>query len=368
MKWIWQDKNWPNFIYDTSDLTKFESEFQQNVGIIIGIQKHLESENTEKTKIEILTQEALSTSSIEGEILQRDSVQSSIRKHFGLKTDFKKIPANAAGIAEMMVDVYSNYSQKLSHDTFFEWHKMLMNGRRDLEIIGDYRKHDEPMQIVSGNLAAPKVFYEAPPSKNVQQEMARFIDWYNQHTDNSQSVLVFAGIAHLMFEIIHPFEDGNGRIGRVLVEKAISQKLNRPALNLFSKVIETNKKAYYEALQSSNHGLDINKWLIFFSKMILESQLRSIQMIDFLVSKSKFFSKHNRLNDRQLKVLLRIFEEGIEGFKGGLSASNYRTISLASAATVTRDLQDLVSMNALTKTGELKHTRYFLNLKHNKID
>jgi Fic family protein len=367
MKWIWQQKNWPFFKYNAQPLLPFENEFFKNAGIIKGSISHLEKTGAEQLTIELLTQEAVSTSGIEGEILKRESVQSSIKKHFGLKTDNRKVQANEAGIAEMMVDVYVNYNKPLSHQTLFLWHKMLTNGRRDLEVIGNYRKHTEPMQIVSGSLSAPKLFYEAPPSKQVVGEMAKFIKWYNAQASakNGLPVLVFAGIVHLYFEIIHPFEDGNGRIGRALVEKAISQKLNTPALNSFAKIIEGGKKEYYAALQSCNHDLTIDNWLHYFCKTVLQAQQYSINMAGFVITKTKFFNKYNStVNQRQLKVLLRVFEEGVEGFKGGLSAANYKTITGASAATATRDLQELVNIKALKKTGELKHSRYFLNIEN----
>lgn len=365
MNWIWQDNGFPNFEFDTSLFNTFEKEFYQNSGIIIGTLSHLDNDSLENLKIEILTQEAVSTSNIEGEILIRESVQSSIRRHLGLKTENRNVQAKEAGIAEMMVDVYLNFDKKLTHQTLFEWHEMLMNGRRDIETIGNYRTHAEAMQIVSGNLSAPKVYYEAPPSTQVAELMQVFIDWYNVNipAKNSISTIVLAGIAHLYFEIIHPFEDGNGRIGRALVEKMISQLMHAPALNSFAKVIDSRKKEYYETLQACNHSLNIDKWLLFFSKTLLDSQLYTIKLIGFLVAKSKFFIKYNELlNERQLKVLLRVFEEGIEGFKGGLSAANYQAISGTSPATATRDLQELVQIQALSKTGELKHTRYFLNV------
>lgn len=365
MQWIWQHKKWPNFEYDATLFLEFDKEFYKNAGNVIGVISHLPSANAQLLQIEILTQEAISTSSIEGEILQRDSVQSSIRKHLGLKAEKIKISANVAGIAEMMTDVYLNFEKPLKHETFFLWHQMLMNGRRDIADIGSYRKHEDPMQIVSENLATPKLFYEAPPSFEVPKQMDFLVEWYNnQILNNDLPLVVAAGIAHLHFEIIHPFEDGNGRIGRALIEKMISQKMKTPALNSFAKIIEANRKEYYDALQSCNNDLNINKWLSFFTKMLLESQKYTISMVNFILIKTRFLLKYNDvLNDRQLKVILRIFEEGIEGFKGGLSAANYKNITSTSAATTTRDLQDLININALTKTGELKYSRYFLNLE-----
>lgn len=363
MEWVWQNKNWPIFEFDSPNIADFERTFIQNSGRMMGAIQHLEENNLDILKIELLSQEAISTSSIEGEILNRDSVQSSIRKHLGLKSDFRKVPPNASGISEMMVNLYLHFNVPLTHETLFEWHKMLMNGRRDVETIGDYRQHAEPMQIISGNYNSPKVFYEAPPSSQVFAEMDRFLQWFNQKLlDNSLPTLIFAGIAHLYFEMIHPFEDGNGRIGRALVEKAISLRLKSPSLNSLAKVIELEKKEYYASIQTCNNQLTINNYLKYFSELVLKSQDYSYKMVNFLIFKTKFFSKfQNELNARQEKVLSRIFDEGLEGFKGGLSAGNYKTITGASNATTTRDLQELLALKAITKTGELKHTRYFLN-------
>lgn len=365
MQWIWQHPHWPNFEFDYSKLYDYELEFHKNSGQFIGSIQHLESTQQEAIKIDILSQEAVSTSSIEGEILDRDSVQSSIRKHLGLKTDYRKVAPNAAGISEMMVDLYLHYHQPLSPQMLFDWHKMLTNGRRDLISIGTYRQHEEPMQIVSGNLAAPKLYYEAPPSSRISTEMEAYIDWFNLMVSHPHQLptLAFAGIVHLYFEMIHPFEDGNGRIGRALAEKALSQRLGYPALTSFSKVIDLNKKAYYNAIQTCNHRISIDSYLAYFAQLTLEAQQHTLDVIEFTINKNKFFASYATfLNPRQEKVIKRMFEEGIEGFRGGLSAKNYQVISGASPATTTRDLQELVTLKAFYKTGELKHTRYYLNL------
>lgn len=365
MQWIWEHHNWPKFEYNSSELQSFEREFYQNSGKIMGAVQHLTAQTQEMLRIDLLCQEAVATSHIEGEVLDRLSVQSSIRKHLGLKTDYRKTQANAEGVSEMMVDLYINFSAPLSHELLHDWHKMLMNGRRDVEVIGHYRQHEEPMQIVSGNYAAPKLFYEAPPSERVFDEMEGFINWYRTELDNKDLLtLAFAGIVHLYFEIIHPFEDGNGRIGRALAEKAISQRLNFAALNSFTKVIGNHKKEYYSAIQACNHSLSIDLYLQYFAKLALEAQNYTLKTVEFLINKAKFFDKfQNQFNQRQEKVLLRVFEAGIEGFKGGLSANNYQAIAKTSPATTTRDLQELVALSALIKQGQLRHSRYFLNLE-----
>ncbi len=369
MKWNWQHKDWPNFTYDAATLSEYESHFLHKAGIMHGSLKHITEDDKESLRVQLISEEAYKTSEIEGEILDRDSLQSSIRKHFGLKTDNRKIPAAEQGIAEMLVDLYKTYDAPLNSQRLFLWHEMLTNGRRDLQDMGRYRTHTEPMQIVSGSLhAAPEVHFEAPPSKIVPDEMEAFIDWFNgQGTEEGVKlpILLRSGIAHIWFESIHPFEDGNGRIGRAISEKALSQGLERPTLIALAQAIERSRKAYYAALQIGNRGLNIQDWLEYFCQTVLEAQDYTQSMIDFLIEKSKFYERfEGKLNERQDKVIARMFDEGIEGFKGGLSAENYISISGAARATATRDLQGLVKIGALTKSGERKYTRYYLNINH----
>lgn len=211
MEWNWQHKNWPNFTYDAAALSEYESQFLHKAGIMHGSLKHITEDDKESLRVQLISEEAYKTSEIEGEILDRDSLQSSIRKHFGLKTDNRKIPAAEQGIAEMLVDLYKTYDAPLDSQRLFLWHEMLTNGRRDLQDMGRYRTHTEPMQIVSGSLHEPEVHFEAPPSKIVPDEMEAFIDWFNGQ-GAKLPILLRSGIAHIWFESIHPFEDGNGRI------------------------------------------------------------------------------------------------------------------------------------------------------------
>ncbi len=366
MKWNWQQDDWPNFRYDSLVLKGLEEQFLHRSGLLFGAYKHINDNEKDALTVDLISTEALKTSEIEGEILNRDSIQSSIRRSFGLETDNRKIPPAERGIAEMMVDLYQNYDKPLSHQTLFDWHKMLTLGRRDLHDIGRYRTHDGAMQIISGPLHRPKVHYEAPPSVSMKAEMKAFIDWFKKTGPAGKeplSALTRAGIAHFWFVSIHPFEDGNGRIGRAVAEKALSECLGQPVLLALSQTIQNNKKAYYSMLEQSNKTNEITEWLKYFSKTILEAQDDTQTQIDFLIEKARFFDKfRGQLNKRQEKVVLRIFKEGPKGFKGGLSAENYITITGTSRATATRDLQDLLKKGALTKTGEFKSTRYYLKI------
>ena len=218
-----------------------------------------------------------------------------------------------------MVDLYQEFQSPLSHATLFNWHTMLTNGRRDLNDIGRYRTHQEPMQIVSGPIHSPKIHYEAPPSTQVMAEMDKFINWFNATTPDGISplpALVRAGIAHLYFESIHPFEDGNGRIGRAIAEKALAQCLGQPTLIAIAHIIEQNKKAYYAALEQANKNNEITAWLIYFADTVLSAQIYTQIRLEFLINKAKFYDRlRGQLNIRQEKVLSRMFREGPEGLK-----------------------------------------------------
>ena len=283
--WNWLLKKWPHFTYDKEALWELEFQFSQNTGTAFGVLKHITQNSKDDLLVEILSTEALKTSEIEGEILNRESVQSSSKMNLGLITDKRKVPPAEYGISEMMVDLYLNYNKPLSHDLLFEWHKMITNGRRDLTDIGRYRTHEDPMQVVSGRLDKPRVHFEAPPSKQVPKEMEQFINWFNAvHRAESKFEklpLVKTGIAHLYFVSIHPFEDGNGRIGRAIAEKSIALSTKQPTLISLSHTIEENKKNYYASLEKHNTVLEITDWLVYFGQTILDAQQYTLKQIDF---------------------------------------------------------------------------------------
>ena len=364
--WNWQLTDWPEFQYDQTKIEALEADFLRRAGEFIGAIKHASDADKQQLTVDLISDEALKTSEIEGEILDRDSLQSSIRRNFGLVTDNRKIPPAEQGIAEVMVDLYRNFAEPVSDELLFRWHELLMNGRRDIKDVGRYRTGDGPMQVVSGPIHEPRVHFEAPPSARMRREMTRFIKWFNQTAPTGKyplPALTRAAIAHWHFVTIHPFEDGNGRIARALAEKAISQNLSQPTLTALSSVINSQRKTYYEVLECGNGRNEITDWVVYFAQAMLDAQSLAQRMVDFIIAKTRFFDRlRGQFNDRQEKALLRIFREGPTGFKGGLSAENYIRITGASRATATRDLNDLVGKNALTQTGMLKSTRYHLNL------
>lgn len=335
----------------------------KQAGGLIATCKHLPHKDQTQLIVEILRDEALKTSEIEGEYLNRESLQSSIRKELGLQTDpTHRIPASEKGVAEMMVYVYNHSLEPLDEECLFRWHRQLLKGR-DLPNIGAYRTSSEAMQVISGSIHQPKVHYEAPPSAQVPKEMQRFFAWYRDSADTLPA-LTRSGIAHLWLLAIHPFIDGNGRIARALSEKALAEANGQATLISLAQTIEATRKDYYHALQATNRHLEIGEWLHYFAKTILTAQTNSLRKFEWLIGKAtRFHRLADQLNPRQEKVLDRLYREGPEGFKGGLSAENYIALTQTSRATATRDLQDLVKKAALHKTGTLKHTRYWLTVE-----
>lgn len=371
MTWNWQLENWPHFDYDKSALLDLEGKFMYQSGVLLGTYKHLSDEDKDTFIIDQMTQEALKTSEIEGEHLDRERLHDSIQRNFGLEEDAlnsqKRILPAEQGIADLMMDLFCTFATPLTHDILFNWHTMLTKGRRDLFDIGQYRTHTEPMQVFSGNINAAKVQFEAPPSASVTSEMDQFIEWFNKTAPEGKepmSALARAGMAHLYFVCIHPFEDGNGRIGRAIVDKALAQSLGHPTLIALSHTIQAHRKIYYDMLEHNNKTIQITDWLIYFTKMVLEAQEHALNLIDLRIEKTKISDKmRGELNPRQEKVIALLFKDP-RAFEGGLDAENYINITGTSRATATRDLQDLVKKEVLSRTGVLKGTRYCISRGH----
>jgi len=366
MAWNWELAEWPKFEWNPELLQAREQAFTENAAIAVGTMRHLGKSDREEVVIELLSSDALSTSAIEGEVLDRDSVQSSLRRQLGLSAAPLRSNPAEAGIAEMMADLYRHPLSPITEERLFEWHRMVMNGRRDIADIGSYRRHDEPMQIVSGAFGRQRVHFEAPPSERLAVEMGRLLEWLEQTSPEGPdplAALTRAGIAHLWFESIHPFEDGNGRIGRAIAESALARAISTPTFSALSKSLLRHRKDYYAMLEAASSTLVIDDWLSWFADRALEAQKSADELVRFLIEKTRFMDRlRGALNERQEKVLLRMLAEGPEGFTGGLSAGNYATITGAPPSTITRDLSDLVEKGALLRTGERKATRYRLNM------
>ena len=356
----WQHKNWPEFKFDSASIDKELMRFMLKAGELKGILSALPKDISTETIVQIMVTEAIKTSEIEGEIINRIDVMSSIRKNLGLHISQEPKDKNAIGLSQLLIDVRNTYKQPLTESKILEWHKLLMGNNKTIH-AGQWRKGNAPMQVISGSASNPKIHYEAPPSKTLSKEMKRFIEWYNK--SEISSPIIKAAVAHLYFESIHPFEDGNGRIGRAIAEKALSQGFDNPIMFSISKSIEENRSNYYKELQLAQQKLEITKWIEWFASIIIIAQDDAEKTIQFTIKKMKFFDKYDKIfNDRQKKVINRILEEGINGFKGGMNAKKYISITDTSKATATRDLQELAAMNVFVIKGLGRSTSYELDI------
>jgi len=280
------------------------------------------------------------------------------------------------GISALLLDVIKRWEQPLSDEILCTWQSEIVSGL-SLSLItsGDYRFDD----VVIGSTAVgnDRVFFQAPPPDRVESEMAEFLNWYNddlkKNKDQSNEKrlglhIIRAGIAHLWFETIHPFDDGNGRVGRAIADHALSQAFGNPIISGLSTAITQNKvsrKRYYDELEKAQTGdLDIDNWLSYFITVVSEAQSYSKQVLDFVIAKTRYYESYrDQLNERQNKVIARMFDEGVSGFEGGISAKKYMSIGGCSKATATRDLKTLASIEAIKPLpGAGRNTSYELNL------
>ena len=357
MMWNWQQQDWPDWRWNSADLATREGEFLRRAGRLSGVWTHLSDGDRDAARVAILTDEAMRSSAIEGEVLDRASVQSSVRRAFGLSADRRSGPAES-GIADLVSQTYTDWAAPLSEDDLGQWHRLVCRGRDDMTDLGRWRGQGDPMQVVSGPYQKPKVHFEAPPASQMSVEMDRLIAWFN---DTSLPAVTRAGLAHLWFVSIHPFEDGNGRVARALSEKALAQASGGPSLAALSRRIEGMRGAYYDQLERHNKSLEITGWLVWFADIVLEAQDWSERVVSHLIVKTRTMDRlRGQLNPRQERAVTRMYDAGPDGFIGGLSARNYMTITGASPATARRDLSALVAQGVLTRTGERKGTRYWL--------
>lgn len=366
MTYFWETEDWPNFTYELDDsCEKNLYVFAQYAGRVGGLVEGLDDKDQSETLVQMMVAEAIKTSEIEGEYLSRQDVISSVRNNLGLSAPLENVgDKRAEGAAALMIAVRDGYNTPLGEDVLFDWHNKLLGWDRRVS-VGAWRTHEEPMQVISGPIGKEKVHFEAPPSSRVPGEMKKFIDWFNDTAPGSDNAIekppLRSALAHLYFESIHPFEDGNGRIGRAISEKALSQGLGRPVIMSFSATIEANKKTYYEELKTAQRTHDVSAWVSFFSNICVEAQAQAEKQIRFTLQKARLFDRfEDQMNERQVRVVRRMFEAGPDGFEGGMNARKYVSITKASKATATRDLQALLEMGVFKAEGGGRSTRYAL--------
>lgn len=364
----WERSDWPDFKYDLHSVEDILLQFALETGDVTGMLKGLPEDVAQETITQMLISEAIKTSAIEGEFFSRQDVMSSVRNRLGLNPTPDHVKdKRAQGAGELVVDVRNSFSEPLTEEKLFEWHWTLLKQSRHVN-TGAWRMGDEPMQVISGAHGRETVHYEAPPSSRVPAEMKRFIQWFNDTAPGGRLEIrqapVRSAIAHLYFETIHPFEDGNGRIGRAIAEKALSQTIGRPVLLSLSATIEKNRSAYYAALSTAQKtGNEITEWMTYFCGTVLLAQREAKQLIENTLRKTRFFDEYKtKLNERQLKAINKMLDALPEGFEGGMTAKKYMSITRASKATATRDLQELTEWGVIMPAGGGRSVHYNLNI------
>lgn len=364
----WQLADWPHFTYKEDQIPSLEMDFIIQTGVAKGQLEGLDQTKKNEALVDLLVIEAIKTSEIEGEYLSRLDVMSSIKKNLGIseKAPRQVKDQRAKGIGKLMVTLQKTFQKPLTEEMLFTWHKILMSGAKSVT-KGAWRTHTAPMQVVSGTVGKEVIHFEAPPSERVAAEMTAFMQWFNDTSPDGfspiKNPLIRSGLAHLYFESIHPFEDGNGRIGRAISEKALSQGVKQPVLLSLSAIMEQQSKQYYAAIKQGQSTNDTTKWLTYFIHTVMEAQKAALAYISFSLMKAKLFDRYGKdLNTRQTKVLNHMLAEGPGGFEGGMTAKKYMSLTKTSKATATRDLQQLEILSILKSSGGGRSVSYAINI------
>lgn len=362
LKWIWESKEFPNFNYKQTNLDTLNYKFGQ----LKMVENFININSTNELLLDSLLDEAISTSAIEGEILQRSSVHSSINKilKLGLEDDYS-YTVQTDNLIQILIDAKTNLNP-LTKERLFSWHKALFesktSGLKEI-LIGEYRKDKEDMQIVSGSWEKEKIHYIAPPSKDMDNLMEQFLIWLNN--DKSQNIIYKAIIAHLYFVLIHPFDDGNGRIARALTDYMLAQsKLANANFYSISTTIYKNRKEYYEILDivCKNTNQDITLWIEWFVSLLEKSLDETLIKIESIQIKTKFWDKHinTQLNDRQKKVIQKMLSCLPNKFEGGMRVNKYMSLTKSKRLTASRDIADLVEKGIFKSFGQARGIYYEL--------
>lgn len=352
VKYIYQRKNWTNFSWNDKFINAVFGEVRLMQGKIIGQMNALGFTAKEEATLTALTLDVVKSSEIEGELLNYEQVRSSIARRLGINTA-GLVPSNRhiEGIVEMMLDATQRYTSPLTEERLFGWHAALFptgySGPYKIE-VGRYRTDD--MQIVSGALGKEKVHYEAVKPELLKVEMGKFLAWFNN--DNTLDDVLKAAIAHFWFIIIHPFDDGNGRIGRAITDMLLARaEKSSERFYSMSNQILIERKQYYEILQKVQHSAgDITEWLDWFLLCLKKAMLATENTTQKIIHKAEFWKLHENtsINERQRLMLNKL----LDGFEGKLQTSKWAKISKTSTDTALRDIKDLVEKGILQKTEE----------------
>jgi Fic family protein len=346
-KYIYQYGNWPDFTWDEKEVQGLLGKVRHLQGRLFGQMSALGFSVKEETMLSTLTLDVLKSSEIEGEILNYEQVRSSIARKLGI--DYAGMvysERDVEGVVEMMLDATQNYLNHVDEERLFGWHAALFpTGRSGMFKIdvGCYRSGD--MQVVSGAMGKEKIHYQAPPSSDVKFEMDRFLEWFQK--ENKLDLVLKSAIAHFWFIIIHPFDDGNGRIARTISDLLLarSDESSQRFYSLSNQILQ-ERKVYYEILQKTQFSNgDITAWLVWYLNCLFKALECSAESIQNVLRKAEFWDKHKYtiLNARQRLIINKLFD----GFEGKLKSSKWAKITKCSSDTALRDIRDLIEKGIL---------------------
>lgn len=370
-RWIWEFDEYPNFTYNKEELEPLIQQIVFLQGSLSSIVSFASKDILEEKLKESYADEIINSSAIEGEFLNRDSVRKSIAKKLGFDR-FANTDYATDGLVNILVDACTNYEEDLDIQKIYKWHASLFptgrNNKGEIVNVGETRGNYE--MIIGGGGAKEIIYYQAPPFDELFDHLVDFFDWFNS-TDDS---IIKAAISHLWFLIIHPLDDGNGRIARTICEYVLARVENSYYSKIYSisKAIYEDKKSYYEVLEQTTgfrkkeDALDITTWLKFFLNTLLKSLQEAKIGLQYIQQKTKFWDKHRdkEFNSRQIKVINKILDLGVGNFEGGLTKRKYVAIAKTSTSTATNDLKQLLTWGCIKQkegtTG--RGTSYFVDV------
>ncbi|HUI41475.1 MAG TPA: Fic family protein [Terriglobia bacterium] len=351
-RYIHESKDWPRFRWKKGRLAARLAELRHRQGRLIGRMEALGFQLRAEAVLQTLTEDVLKSSEIEGELLNREQVRSSIARRLGM--DIGGLTAadrQVEGVVEMMLDATQHYAGPLTKGRLFAWHAALFpterSGLRKITVGAWRTDQTGPMQVVSGPMGRERVHYEAPAAARLKTEMKRFLDWFNQ--DEGMDLVLKAGVGHLWFVTLHPFDDGNGRMARAIADMALARS-EKSAQRFYSMSAEIRqeRKDYYEILEAMQKGdLEITAWLEWFLGCLSRAFDRAEITLAAVLTKARFWESHAGapFNDRQRNLITQL----LNGFEGKLTSSKWATLAKCSQDTALRDIEDLVSKGVLVK-------------------
>lgn len=351
--YIWQQDEWPGWRYDRAQLMPLLGQVHQSLGSLTGRMRDQGISSQLRVNLEVLTLDAVKTSEIEGEVLDYDTVRSSVAKHLGLDIGgLLPEDRNVEGIVDMILDATTNYVKPLTAERLHRWHEGLFPfACSDMSSIntGSWRTdQDGPMQVISGPIHRRRVHFEAPQASRLSSEIADFLSWFENSNDTDP--ILKAALAHLWFVTIHPYDDGNGRIGRAISDLALARAgLGSQRFYSVSAQIQKERKSYYELLEKTQKGsLEVTEWLTWFLSCLLRALKCADETLTQVLSKARFWQRwiETPFNERQIKVLNLMLHD----FQGKLTNKKWAALCKCSSDTALRDINELLVRGVLTKS------------------